>query len=106
EPGRIELRPTPRAPTNLPNRIAACLNEWTGRRWLVGVSTDRGAPTLKEQAEAAVAERRRRAAEHPLGKAVLGSFPGAMIDDVRELNATEEAEDDEVPADTIIPEEE
>jgi len=108
EPGRIELRPTPRAPANLPNRIAACLNEWTGRRWLVGVSTDAGAPTLKQQAEAAVAERRRRAAEHPLVKAVLDAFPGAVIDEVRDVGAAEPAVGDGVQpeADTTMPEEE
>jgi DNA polymerase-3 subunit gamma/tau len=91
EIGRIELRPGPKAPANLPNRIAACLNAWTGSRWLVSVSGDRGAPTLKEQAAATAAEMRRRAAEHPLVKAVLEAFPGALIDEVRDLNAPESA---------------
>ncbi len=31
EPGRIELRPTEKAPATLTNRMTACLNEWTGR---------------------------------------------------------------------------
>jgi DNA polymerase-3 subunit gamma/tau len=91
EAGRIEVRPTPRAPTDLPNRLAACLLKWTGARWLVSVSGDLGAPTLKEQAQAAEAELRRRAAEHPLVKAVLEAFPGATIDAVRDLKVTEES---------------
>ncbi|HEY4163918.1 MAG TPA: DNA polymerase III subunit gamma/tau [Dongiaceae bacterium] len=91
EPGRIELRPGPKAPSNLPNRIAACLLEWTGSRWLISVSGDLGAPTLKEQAAAAAAEMRRKAAEHPLVKAVLDAFPGALIDEVRDLNVPEPA---------------
>jgi DNA polymerase-3 subunit gamma/tau len=98
EAGRIELRPTPKAPSNLPNRIAACLNEWTGARWLVSVSGDLGAPTLKEQERAADAELRRRAAAHPLVKAVLDAFPGATIDAVRDLKAAQpvvSASDDE-----------
>jgi DNA polymerase-3 subunit gamma/tau len=97
EPGRIELRPTAKAPSNLPNRIAGCLNEWTGQRWLVSVSGDLGAPTLKEQAKAAEEELRRRAAEHPLVKAVLEAFPGATIDAVRDLTggASESSEDDD-----------
>jgi len=96
EAGRIDLRPTPKAPHDLPNRVAACLLKWTGARWLVSVSGDLGAPTLKEQALAAEAELRRRAAEHPLVKAVLDAFPGATIDAVRDLKVTEEsaAEDD------------
>jgi DNA polymerase-3 subunit gamma/tau len=100
EHGRIELRPTPMAPSDLPNRVAACLLKWTGARWLVGVSGDLGAPTLKEQAQAAEAELRRRAAEHPLVKAVLDAFPGATIDAVRDLKVTEEshaAEDEAAP---------
>ncbi len=110
EAGRIELRPTPKAPANLPNRIAACLNEWTGARWLVSVSGDLGAPTLKEQAQAHDAEMRRRAAEHPLVKAVLDAFPGATIDAVRDLKAAQPAEPaaegDEAAAEPITPEEE
>ena len=107
EPGRIELRPTPRAPANLPNRVAACLNEWTGARWLVSVSGDLGAPTLKQQAQAAEAEMRRRAAEHPLVRAVLDAFPGATIDAVRDLTTPEPKADGESSeeAELTIPEE-
>jgi DNA polymerase-3 subunit gamma/tau len=102
EPGRIELRPTEKAPANLTNRMTACLNEWTGTRWFISVSGDLGAPTLKQQAQAAEAEMRRRAAEHPLVKAVLDAFPGATIDAVRDLTTPEpktesDAEDESAP---------
>jgi DNA polymerase-3 subunit gamma/tau len=100
EVGRIDLRPTPKAPHDLPTRVAACLHKWTGSRWLVSVSGDLGAPTLKEQAQAAEAEMRRRAAEHPLVKAVLEAFPGATIDAVRDLTAQakeESAADEAAP---------
>jgi DNA polymerase-3 subunit gamma/tau len=103
EPGRIELRPGDKAPANLPNRIAGCLNEWTGARWLVSVSGDLGQPTLKQQAHAAAAEMRRRAAEHPLVKAVLEAFPGAVIDDVRDLKiAGDDDASDEAPMDSPV----
>lgn len=85
EAGRIEFRPSERAPTNLANRIAGCLNEWTGKRWLVSLSNAAGEATLKQQEAAAVAERKRQAAEHPLVQAVLKAFPGASIEDVRDL---------------------
>ncbi|WP_395020354.1 DNA polymerase III subunit gamma/tau [Dongia sp.] len=98
EAGRIELRPTPKAPADLPNRVAACLLKWTGARWLISVSGDLGAPTLKEQAQAVEAELRRRAAEHPLVKAVLDAFPGATIDAVRDLKVTEESAAEEEAA--------
>ncbi len=85
EPGRIEFRPGAKAPANLANRIAACLNEWTGRRWLVGISAEEGAPTMREQAASHQTDLRQRAANHPLVKAVMAAFPGARIEEVRDL---------------------
>jgi DNA polymerase-3 subunit gamma/tau len=85
EVGRIDFRPSERAPTNLPNRVAACLAEWTGKRWLVSVSAHAGEPTLKEQAAAMAQAQREEAARHPLIQAVLTAFPGATIDEVRSL---------------------
>jgi DNA polymerase-3 subunit gamma/tau len=103
EPGRIELRPTEKAPANLTNRITACLNEWTGTRWFISVSGDLGAPTLKQQAQAAEAEMRRRAAEHPLVKAVLDAFPGATIDAVRDLKVPDAKDESETAEDEAAP---
>ncbi len=85
EVGRIDFRPGERAPSNLANRVAACLAEWTGKRWLVSVSAHAGEPTLKEQAAALAEKQRAEAAQHPLIKAVLAAFPGATIDEVRDL---------------------
>jgi DNA polymerase-3 subunit gamma/tau len=93
ELGRIDIRPTPRAPADLPTRIAACLHKWTGARWLISISGDLGAPTLKEQAQAAEAEMKRRASEHPLVKAVLDAFPGATIETVRDLKLPEQQDE-------------
>jgi DNA polymerase-3 subunit gamma/tau len=106
EMGRIEIRPTPRAPSDLPTRIAACLHKWTGSRWLISVSGDLGAPTLKEQAQAAEAEMKRRAAEHPLVKAVLDAFPGATIDVVRDLKVPDQKDEPDADEDAApLPEE-
>lgn len=85
EVGRIDFRPGDKAPSNLATRVAAALNEWTGKRWLVSVSTHAGEPTLKEQAAKLAADQRAEAALHPLVKAVLAAFPGASIDEVRDL---------------------
>ena len=85
EVGRIDFRPGERAPSNLANRVAACLAEWTGKRWLVSVSAHAGEPTLKEQAAALAQMQREEAARHPLIQAVLTAFPGATIDEVRDL---------------------
>jgi DNA polymerase-3 subunit gamma/tau len=91
EPGRIELRPNDQAPVNLASRIGTLLGEWTGRRWVVAIASEPGQPTLAEQALQAEDDRRRKAAGHPLVKAVLAGFPGATIEAVRDL-ATPPAE--------------
>jgi DNA polymerase-3 subunit gamma/tau len=85
EPGRIELRLVGRTPPDLPGRIAAALQGWTGRTWLVSVTDDDrpAAPTLAEQAAAARRAQIDAAAEDPRIKPVLQQFPGAAVVDVR-----------------------
>jgi DNA polymerase-3 subunit gamma/tau len=85
EPGRIELRLTPEAPRELPNRLGQLLSEWTQTRWVVSVSSAPGGPTEREKAEQHVRTLRSEAEEHPMVRAVLEAFPGATIEAVREL---------------------
>jgi len=85
EPGRIEFGPGPQAPTNLANRLGARLTEWTGRRWVVSVSGEAGAPSLEQQAQAAIDAEREAAERHPLVQAALAAFPGSVVEAVREL---------------------
>ncbi len=91
EPGRIELRPGPGAPRDMPNRLGQLLTEWTGTRWIVSVSGEEGQPSLREEAEARDTSLRNEAAQHPLVRKVLETFPGARIEAVRELAAAEPA---------------
>ena len=85
EPGRIELRLAGRTPPDLPGRVAAALQRWTGRAWLVSVagSDQPAAPTLADQVAAARRARIDAAAEDPRIKPVLQQFPGAAVVDVR-----------------------
>jgi DNA polymerase III subunit gamma/tau len=85
EPGRIELRLTEAAPRDLPNRLGQLLGAWTGARWVVSVSREEGAPSLRDQAEQRARHLRSEAEEHPMVRAVLETFPGAKIEAVREL---------------------
>jgi DNA polymerase III subunit gamma/tau len=85
EPGRIELRLDEAAPRDLPNRLGQLLGTWTGARWVVSVSREAGAPSLREQAEQRARHLRSEAEEHPMVRAVLEIFPGARIEAVREL---------------------
>jgi DNA polymerase-3 subunit gamma/tau len=85
EPGRIEFKPDEHAPRDLANELSRVLNEATDRRWVVTVSSEAGAQTLRQQAEAADAVAHARAQDHPLVKAALDTFPGARITSVRPL---------------------
>jgi DNA polymerase-3 subunit gamma/tau len=84
EEGQLEIALADGASRNLPNDISRALGEWTGRRWIVALSSQPGQPTIREQADARATERRQGASEHPLVRSVLESFPGAKIVDVRE----------------------
>jgi DNA polymerase-3 subunit gamma/tau len=91
EPGRIEIRPTDSAPSNLTNQLGPLLGEWTGSRWIVAVSQAEGAPTLAEAEAQRESALRNEVASHPLVRAVLETFPGAMIATVRERFVAEDA---------------
>jgi DNA polymerase III subunit gamma/tau len=83
EEGRIEFSLVEGASRNLPNEIKRFLDDATGRRWAVALSSEPGAATLYEQRQALERERKSDAAGHPLVQAVLNRFPGAQIVDVR-----------------------
>lgn len=94
EPGRIEFRPGDHAEPELAHQLSRFLNEHTGRRWMVSVSHDPGQPTLHQQTQAVEAKRRQDVSRHPLAQAILASFPGAEIAQVRSLTPTADPDPD------------
>jgi len=91
EDGQIEFALAEGGSRNLAGDLGRALQEWTGRRWMVALSSKPGAPTLYETMKARDAERRSGAEGHPLVQAVLSRFPGAAIVDVREQPEAEDA---------------
>ena len=88
EEGRIDLALEPNASRSIPGELTRWLNDLTGRRWIVSVSAEApGVATLAEDRRRREGERREGAAGHPLVQAVLRSFPGAEIVDVRDRAA-------------------
>ena len=79
EPGRIEFRPSARAPHSLAADLSQKLKDWTGMRWVVSVSREGGAPTIAEAKRAAAQAKLDAVAQEPLVRAVLDRFPGAEI---------------------------
>jgi DNA polymerase III subunit gamma/tau len=90
ESGRIEFRPDEHAPRNLANRLGALLSEWTGRRWVVAISSEPGEPTLAQQESAADRRERAEVTAHPLVQAAMAAFPGATIEAIRDLSVAVE----------------
>ncbi|KAB1076125.1 DNA polymerase III subunit gamma/tau [Methylobacterium planeticum] len=84
EEGRIEFRLAEGGRQSIANDLARALDAWTGRRWIVALSKEDGAPTLETRARAVTESRHQNAAAHPLVREVLSRFPGAQIIDVRD----------------------
>jgi DNA polymerase-3 subunit gamma/tau len=84
EAGRIEIALTPEAEPDLPQQLAAVLNEWTGKRWMIAVTQGPAIPTMHEMRTRERAELMEEVRADPLVRRVLDRFPGAEIIGVRD----------------------
>jgi DNA polymerase-3 subunit gamma/tau len=91
EDGQLEIALEARAPKTLVHDLQRKLTGWTGKRWIVVVSKEQGAPTMRAQADAQQAEIERDVQHDPLVQAVLSRFPGAKIVGVTQ-NGPDQAE--------------
>jgi DNA polymerase-3 subunit gamma/tau len=85
EDGQLEFSPSPDASPQLASEIGKKLLEWTGRRWIVAVSSEQGQETLRDVSEKAKASKLADISSHPLVTAAFAQFPGAQIVEVRDL---------------------
>ena len=92
EDGRLEIAFEPGASKSLVTDLARKISGWTGRRWMVVVSGEQGAPTVRSQQIVQKADLKAGAEADPLVQAVLNRFPGA------EIVAVRRAADEVVPA--------
>ncbi|MBO6717848.1 MAG: DNA polymerase III subunit gamma/tau [Rhizobiaceae bacterium] len=92
--GKIEVSLTEDAPRSLLNDISARLKDWTGRNWIVSLSRETGGQTLSEAEEMRRENAISDARADPAVAAILASFPGAKVIDVRIPDAADEAADD------------
>jgi DNA polymerase III subunit gamma/tau len=96
--GSIDVFLLPSAPPEIANELREKLNAWTGKRWMVMLSKDAGAPAI------GAVRREREAAElealkaHPAVRAVLEAFPDAKIAEVRRIARTVEIDNDDESA--------
>lgn len=101
EDGRLEIALEPGAARTLVNDLSRKISAWTGRQWVIVLSREPGAPTLRQQADAREAELKSGVRGDPLVQAVLAKFPGA------EVVAVRSREEDIPPSNTeLAPEDE
>jgi DNA polymerase III subunit gamma/tau len=99
EDGKLEIALEQGANKTLVNELSRKLSAWTNRQWMVIVTREGGAATLKAQADAQDAERKRGVRADPLVQAVLERFPGAEIVAVRgDVDAKSSGDDEAMPA--------
>ncbi len=101
EPGRLIIRPEAGTDPRIAAQLAAHLPHWTGRDWMVEISEDEGAPTLRAQRAAALAEVHAKAAQDPVVAKALELFPGATIE--RVVDTATSAPTDPEPDETELP---
>jgi len=101
EDGQLEIALEPNAPKTLVHDLQRKLGAWTGKRWMVVVSQEQGAATMRAQLDAREAELKQGAQSDPLVQAVLNRFPGAKI-----VGVTQSADDAGETAPDVLPDEE
>jgi DNA polymerase-3 subunit gamma/tau len=74
-PPVLEVEPVGSLPRDFAQRVAACVELWTGQRLAVAMASAGGAPTLAEQAEAML----RALPEDPALRPLFAAFPGARL---------------------------
>ena len=99
EDGQLEIAVEASAPKTLVHDLQRKLTAWTGKRWIVVVSKEQGAPTMRAQADARQAEAERDVQSDPLVQAVLNRFPGARVVAVTQVSPEAGEPAPEAPAD-------
>jgi DNA polymerase-3 subunit gamma/tau len=97
EDGKLEVALDASAPKTLVGELSKKLSDWTGRRWMVIVSSETGEPTLWAQAQTRRAELKDDVQSDPLVQAVLKRFPGAEIVEIRPPPEAPAASPEELP---------
>ncbi|WP_460448116.1 DNA polymerase III subunit gamma/tau [Alsobacter sp. SYSU BS001988] len=101
EDGALEFAPTDTASPQLGSELSKRLADWTGRRWIVALSSEPGQPTLREKTAAEERDRLTNVQAHPLVRSVLDAFPGAKIVDIRD-SQPEPSEDAEAAVEAAL----
>jgi DNA polymerase-3 subunit gamma/tau len=97
EDGQLEVALEATAPRTFVHDLQRKLTAWTGKRWIVVVSQEQGAATLRSQQDERQADLERSVETDPLVQAVLRRFPGATIGTVTQKAPDAEGELPDMP---------
>ena len=84
ENGSLEFEANKDLPANFIQSLKKLLEEWTGQKWQVIVSNNKGCETIKDQAIAQKENIRKKISEDGVIKNILDNFPGSTILEVAE----------------------
>ncbi len=84
--GFLEIHSLDGAPKNLAQDLARKMQAWTGERWIVSLSEERGTTPLGARRRAEEAQAVEEIKRHPAVKSVMHHFPDAEIKSVRSLD--------------------
>ncbi len=85
-PGFLEIHSLDGAPKNLAQDLSRKMQAWTGERWIVSLSEERGMTPLGARRRADEAQAVEEIRKHPAVKSVMHHFPDAEIKSVRSLD--------------------
>jgi DNA polymerase-3 subunit gamma/tau len=101
EDGKLEIALEPSARKTIVQDLQRKISEWTGKRWMVAVSSEQGAQTVASQVQAKRTELEQGVRADSLVQKVLARFPGAEIVGVTrrsaEVSDTPPATDEPLP---------
>jgi DNA polymerase-3 subunit gamma/tau len=95
--GTLEFCPAETAPASLANDLAKKLSDFTGKRWMITLASQGGAPTLSAQAAKAKQDDIDAVMALPQIKELLAVFPDAELIDI--IEPAKETNEKEAPND-------
>ncbi|MCP4393762.1 MAG: DNA polymerase III subunit gamma/tau [Alphaproteobacteria bacterium] len=96
--GRIDINVSARAPRDCAQKVSQMLTEWTAKRWMVTIVTNKGQETLKQQNDKKDEAKKLSVSKHPVVAEILKLFPDAEIKTIKQV-IKEELPDDMGDAD-------
>ena len=78
-PNKIRIKQNISVPHNFVNKVSNFLEEWTGEKWQISVSSDNGMPTLSTQAEITQINEISDFSQNQIVKNILDNFPSAKV---------------------------